>query len=167
MDGFGTGGVVRLEGRWRFVAAVLVIPLFDAALGYLAFPIVWWLGNHGAYRPISFPQAALAFGTLAGALGLLVMITAAVPIAVWLIRRGQRSIQHFVVAGAVLGNLPFAVYLSIELLFTSMHLIGGTLAEHLSPTAELLAGGLRAVLIGSSMGIASGVVFWLIARPQR
>jgi hypothetical protein len=149
--------------RWRLVAAVVAIPLFDALLGYLAFPIVWWLGDHGAFRPVSLEQAALDFGTLAGALGLLVMIAAGLPVTYWLLRQGQTSIQRLAVAGAVLGNLPFAVYLCFVLLFTLLHLFMGTLAEHLSPTAELLAGGLRAVFIGSVMGAASGVMFWLIA----
>jgi hypothetical protein len=149
--------------RWRLVAAAVAIPFFDALFGYLAFPIVWWLGDHGAFRPVSPEQAALDFGMLAGGLGLLVMITAALPLAVWLIRQGRTSIHHFAVAGVVLGNLPFAVYLCVVLLFTVLHLFTGTLAEHLSPTAELLAGGLRAILIGSVMGAASGVMFWLIA----
>jgi len=52
------------------------------------------------------------------------------------------------------------------LIFTFLHLIAGTLAEHLSPAAELLAGGLRVVFIGSVMGAVSGVMFWLIAGPQ-
>lgn len=161
--------VVSLDSnirRWRFVAAVVTIPLFDALLGYVAFPMVWWLGNHGAFRPVSPQQAALGFGTLAGVLGFLVMITAALPITLRLIRHGQTSIHHFAAAGVVLGNLPFAVYLWAVLVFTVLHLFAGALAEHLSPTAELLAGGLRAVLIGAVMGAASGVMFWLIARPQ-
>ena len=153
-------------GRWRFVAAVVAIPLFDALLAYVGFPVVWWLGDHGASRPVSPQQAAQAFGTLAGAIGLLVMITAAVPVTIRLIRHGQTSIHHFAVAGVVLGNLPFAVYFWVVLLFTFLHLLNGTLAEHLSSTAELIAGGLRAVFIGSVMGASSGVMFWLIAAPQ-
>jgi hypothetical protein len=149
--------------RWRLLAAVVAIPFFDALLGYVAFPIVWWLGDHGAFRPVLSEQATQDFGMLAGGLGLLVMITAALPIAVWLIRQGHTSTHHFAVAGVVLGNLPFAVYLCFVLLFTLLHLFMGTLAEHLSPTAKLLAGGLRAVLIGSVMGAASGVMFRLLA----
>ena len=152
--------------RWRFVAAVVAIPLVDALLGYVAFPIVWWLGDHGESRPVSFPQAALAFGTLAGALGLLVMITVALPVTLRLIRNGQTSVRHFAVVGVVLGNLPFALYLCAVLLFALLHLLAGTLAEHLSPIPALLAGGLRAILIGSVMGATSGVMFWLITGQE-
>jgi hypothetical protein len=162
--------VVSLDsktGRWRFLAALLATPLFDALLGYMAFPMVWWLGNHGAYRLNSPDEVALHFGALACVLGFLVMGTAAIPVALRLIRRHQTSIHHFAVAGVALGNLPFAVYLCFALFFTLMHLLNGTLAEHLSPIPELLAGGLRAVLLGSIMGAASGVMFWLIAGHRR
>ena len=152
--------------RWRFVAAVVVIPLVDALLGYLAFPLVWWLGNHGASRPVSPEQTAMAFGALTGGLGLLVMITAALPVTLWLSRRGRTSLHHFAVAGVALGNLPFAVYLWVVLGFTVLHLIGGTLGAHLSPPAELLLGGMRAIVIGSVAGAASGVMFWLIVNPR-
>jgi hypothetical protein len=150
-------------GRWRFLAAVLAIPLFDALLGYMAFPVVWWLGNHGTYRPISPDEAARHFGLLACVLGFLVMFTAGIPVADTLIRRRQTSVHHFAVAGVALGNFPFAVYLCVVLFFTLMHLLNGTLAEHLSPIPELLAGGLRVVLLGSVLGAASGFMFWLIA----
>ena len=152
--------------RWRFVAAVIAVPLVDALLGYVAFPLVWWLGNHGAFRPVSSQQAALAFGTLAGVLGLLVMITAALPVTIRLVRRGRTSLRHFAAAGAVLGNFPVAVYLWIAFGFAIVHLLAGTLGEHLSPPGALVAGGLRAVLIGSVMGAVSGVTFWVIAGPH-
>jgi hypothetical protein len=112
------------------------------------------------------PLDSLAFGMLAGVLGLLVMITAALPVTLRLTRRGQTSLHHFALAGVVLGNLPFAVYLWVAFGFTLLHLAAGTLGEHLSPPAEVMAGGLRAVLIGSVIGVASGVTYWAIAGPR-
>lgn len=149
--------------RWRFLAAVVVVPLFDALLGYLAYPIVWGLGNHGSARVVSPKDPALAFAIWGLVFGCLVMVTAALPLAIWLIHRGHTSIEHFILAGIALGNLPFIVYLAIVIGATVRHLIGGTLAAHLSPIADLLMAGLRAVLIGSVIGAASAVVFWLIA----
>jgi len=148
--------------RLRFLAAVLGIPLFDALLGYVAAPVVWWLGNHGAYRPVRPDEVPLRLGLLTGTLGFLVMFTAGIPVAVWLMRRRWTAIHHFAVAGILLGNFPFAGYVCMALYFTVMHLFMGTLAEHLSPIPELLAGGVRAVFIGSVMGAASGVMFWLV-----
>jgi hypothetical protein len=150
-------------GRLRLLAALVALPPVDALLGYLAFPIVWWLGDHGAFRPIASDGMALWSATVAGALGLFITITAALPVTWWLIRRGHTSAPSFALAGVVLGNVPFAAYLCFILRATLEHLVAGTLGNHLSPAAELLAGGLRVVVIGSTMGAASGVMFWFIA----
>ena len=152
--------------RWRFAAAVVTVPLVDALLMYLGYPIVWWLGNHGSAQVVSPEDPALAFAIWGIVFGFLVMVTAGVPLAIWLIQRGHTSIEHFILAGIALGNLPFVVYLAFVISATVRHVIGGTLAAHLSPIPDVLMGGLRAVLIGSVMGAASGFVFWLIAGPQ-
>ena len=104
---------------------------------------------------------------MAGGFSVLLMITATAPIAIWLIRRGQTTIRHFALAGAAVGNLPFAAYLCLVLALTIAHLIAGTLGQHLSPPGALLVGGLRVILIGSGIGAASGVVFRLIAVRDR
>ena len=108
-------------------------------------------------------RVSVAMAMLGGSLGLLVMITAAAPIAYWLERRGRMSLRDFALAGALVGNAPFAAYLCLALAATLTHLIAGTLGDHLSSTGELLAGTARSLLIGSYMGAASGAVFWLIA----
>jgi hypothetical protein len=151
----------------RFLVALIAIPLFDTALAYYGFPILWWLGDQGRGRPVPEQQPAQAFALLAGGLGVLVMITVTAPMTIWLMRRGWTTIRHFALAGATAGNLPFALYLCLVLVFTIMHLIAGTLAEHLSPPVDLLAGAFRALLIGSLIGTASGVGFWLIAVRDR
>lgn len=153
----------RIDGG-RFLAAVVAIPLADALLGYAVFPVVWRLGGHGQFARPS-PEAAVSFGVICGVFAFLVMITAGIPATSWLSRRGRTSVLHFAGAGAALGNLPFAAYLWVMLGFTISHLVGGTLDEHLSPIAELVKGGLRALLIGSAAGIVSGSMFWLIAGP--
>ena len=107
------------------------------------------------------------FGALAGVLGLLVMVTAAAPIAYRLERRGQLSLTHFTVAGALVGNAPFAAYLCMIAAATVVQLIAGTLGRHLSAAGDLLDGAARALLMGSYLGAASGAMFWLIAiRPS-
>jgi hypothetical protein len=148
---------------WRLLAAMFVIPLFDAGLGYASFPVVWWLGNHGGFRPIDPQQAAFAFGIVNGVLGLLVMLAAALPVTFWLVRQGHTSVGTFALAGALIGNLPFAAYLYLVVVLTFMHLAAGTLAQHLASPAALLVSGLRGILIGSATGALSGIMFWLIA----
>jgi hypothetical protein len=149
--------------RWRILVTLVALPLFDAVLGYAAFPMMYRLGNHGAFRLASPEQVSFNFGVMAGVLGFVIMITLALPAASWLTRSGRTSVRHFAFVGTVLGNLPFAFYLYIALVFTVVHLVQGTLGEHLSPMSELLAGGVRAILLGSFIGGASGIVFWLIA----
>ena len=56
------------------------------------------------------------------------MVTAGVPLAIWLIQRGHTSIEHFILYGIALGNLPFVVYLAFVISATVRHVIGGTLA---------------------------------------
>lgn len=74
-------------------------------------------------------EIATAPGDPTVELGLLVMITAALPITIRLVRRGRTSLRHFAAAGAVLGNFPFAVYLWIAFGFAIVHLLAGTLGS--------------------------------------
>ena len=148
--------------RWRLLIAFAVLPPFDALLAFVGFPAVWWLGDHGASRLLDPDQAARAFAILAGVLGILVTICGAVPVTFSLLKRGPVSLAQLLVAGVALGNAPFAAYALILLPFAILHVIEGTMSEHLVPLPDLLAGVLRAVLIGSVMGTASAVVFWLV-----
>ena len=150
-------------GRWQLLAAVVLIPLLDAVLGYVTFRLAWRLWNQGGVPSVASLQLPMNFAVMAGVLGLLVMMTVALPVSFWLIRRGQTSVRHFAVAGVCLGNLPLAVYLWLVLVVAFVHVVQGTLREHLSPVSELLAGCSRAICVGSVIGAASGIVFWWIA----
>jgi hypothetical protein len=153
----------RLDRR-RLLLAILLLPLFDALLGYTTLP---WLLRADRWGADSSNEASAMFGALAGVLGLLVMVTAAAPIAYRLERRGQLSLTHFTVAGALVGNAPFAAYLCMIAAATVVQLIAGTLGRHLSAAGDLLDGAARALLMGSYLGAASGAMFWLIAiRPS-
>jgi hypothetical protein len=149
----------RIDRR-RLLMAILLMPLFDAALGYTTVPFFLRTGVQVAAdsNPVSTLMAMWS-----GLLGFFVMITAAAPVTYWLERRGRTSLGDFTLAGVVVGNAPFGVYLCLALAATLTHLIAGTLSQHLSSPGEIVAGGARALLIGSYMGAASGAMFWLIA----
>ena len=67
-------------------------------------------------------------------------------------------------AGLILGNVPFALYLVVLILpATISHLVMGTLSQHLVPVSALLPGAFRAILIGSIFGVISAAAFWLMA----
>lgn len=146
----------------RFLVALLVLPFADATLGFTAYPVVWWIGDRGA-RMVEPSQGAGPVAVLSGVLGLFVMIAAAAPVTGWLYRRGRTSIRDFTLAGAVVGNLPFAAYLCFVLAMTVLHFTAGTLREHLSSPGQLLAGGAGVLFLGSVLGGASGAMFWLLA----
>jgi hypothetical protein len=146
--------------RGRLLAAFALMPLVDAALGYLGFPLVWALVKDGAAT--ADPHAAIVFATLAGILGVLVTLCGALPVVSWLMRRGPVPYTQVLLAGLALGNAPFAVYVAMLLPFTVLHLASGTLWDRLIPLSALAAGTLRALAIGSAMGMLSATVFWFV-----
>ena len=144
------------------LAAFGILPLVDALVAFAAFPAVWWLSDQGGFQLADPIEAARAFGILSGVLGLLVTLCGAVPVVFWLMRRGPLSAGQLAIAGLALGNVPFAVYLLALVPFAIGHLAAGTMSQHLIPVSELLAGTLRAVAIGSTLGVTSAIVFWFI-----
>ena len=147
--------------RLRLLVSFAMLPVFDALLGYLAFPLVFRLGDQGTALLVDERQAARAFGLFAGMLGLLVTVAGAIPVVFWLMRRGRLSLAQLLIAGLILGNAPFAVYLAVSIAAAVTHVLMGTISEHLAPVSALIAGGLRVITIGSAFGTASAALFWL------
>ena len=148
-------------GRARLLAALVVLPLVDALVAFLGFPVVWWLGNHRTGS--IYPQpAAVGFAILAGVIGLVMTLCGALPVVWSLAARGPIALKQLLVAGLVLGNAPAAASLLFIIPITLGHVANGTMAEHLLPVSELLAGSLRVLAIGSAMGMISAAVFWVL-----
>jgi hypothetical protein len=97
-----------------------------------------------------------------GILGFLVMLCGGLPAIYSLIRRGPVSLPQLLLAGAALGNLPFAIYAGAMSLFAVEHFLIGTLSEHLIPAAGLVTAAISTIAIGSGMGIVSGAVAWVV-----
>jgi len=74
-------------------------------------------------------------------------------------KRGPVTLGRLVLAGVALGNAPLALYALAAAFFAILHIAAGTMSQHLMPLSSLLAGALRAVLLGSAMGAASAAVF--------
>ena len=147
--------------RGRLLAAFAVLPIVDAFAALVAFPLVWALGDDGPSYAAR-PGAAMAIATLAGILGLLVTLCGALPVVTWLMRRGPVRFNQLLLAGLVLGNAPFAAFLAMVLPFALIHLASGTLWDRMLPLADLVAGTVRALTIGSAMGVLSAAVFWFV-----
>ena len=143
------------------LAALAVLPIVDAIVAFLGFPVVWWLGNHRA--GFVYPQqAAAGFAVLAGVIGLFVTLCGALPVVWSLLKRGPIALKQLLVAGIVLGNVPAAASLLFIIPITVGHVANGTMVDHLLPVPELLAGILRVLAIGSAMGMISAAAFWLV-----
>ena len=140
----------------RVAIALLLMPFVSAALGFLLFPLLA-LTMEG--RPADMIDGAVAFGLGMGIAAVLVIVFGALPLLVWLLKRGPVTLRHALLAGAVLGNLPWVPF-AIRLL--SM----GLGWEVLTGGHQWLLGAWRAVLFGSAIGMASAGVFWLLAGRQ-
>jgi hypothetical protein len=145
----------------RIVAAFAVVPVVVFVVARLGFPIVWYMsGNHG--QIISPGDPATPFAALTAFVGLLVTLFGAVPAFVWMKQRGPVSLSRAIGAGVVLGNTPMVAIALGALYFTLLHIIGGTISQHLSPARDVIAGFARISAIGSVLGGISASVFWLV-----
>jgi hypothetical protein len=148
---------------YRLWIAFAVLPFLDALMGFVSFPLVWYIGDHNG-RLHDPAQAARGFALLSGLLGLAVTVGAVVPaVLVLLMTRGRVTFPQVIAAGLVLGNAPFVMVVGRFVLPTILlHLAEGTMSEHLIPVSELVAGTLRVLAIGSVFGAVSAIVFWFI-----
>jgi hypothetical protein len=140
----------------RVFVAFLVQPLVAALCGFLAFPIVEVTGRplYGGYAT-DVGEAALAFGLGTGLVGLFVALLAALPLFVWLRRRGPITLKKTLISGALLGNVLTVVVVVLAVL-------GRPGINAQSPTYGLF-GGIRAVVFGTAVGMTCAAVFWWIA----
>lgn len=148
--------------RGRLFVGFVILPFANALMAFVGFPVVWWLGGQLGQMTEPF-VAARAFAILAGFFGFLVTLGGAVPAVLWRLRYGPIPLRHAVVAGLLLGNAPAALWGLAAAGFAVAHAAAGTLSQHLLPISDLAAGTLRLLTIGSTLGVASAVLFWLVA----
>jgi hypothetical protein len=133
--------------RSRLLLGFATLPVVDAGVALLVLP-----------RGLAVVVAVV---------GVVMTVAGAVPVVYWLMRAGRLRLMNLLLAGLALGNAPFAWYIiGLILPFTLMHLVMGTLWEHLLPFSLLIAGSARAVAIGSFFGVLSAAVFWLVTARR-
>jgi hypothetical protein len=144
----------------RILAAFTTVPIVVFVVTRVAWPIVWYMsGNSG--QIISPSDPATSFAALTAFVGVLVTLFGAMPVFVWMKKRGPVSLWRTIGAGIVLGNTPMVAIAIGALYFTVLHIIGGTISQHLSPPMDVIAGFVRLSVIGSVLGGISACVFWL------
>ncbi len=134
----------------------------NALAGFLVFPLLWYTGGHtGQLHDAA--KAARAFGLAAGLVGLVVTLGGAVPAVFWLMKRGPVTLWRLIAVGVILGNAPFVSYVfRLVWSLTLMALHGEPISRHLAAIPDLIAGTLRALAIGSTLGTLSASVFWFV-----
>lgn len=157
----------RPDHTLRLWAALALLPFITATIAFFAFPLLWALGGH-AGRPADPGHAAVMFSFVAGLFGLVVTFGGAAPLAFWRLKRGPIPLRQSLVDGLVLGNAPFVLYVvALILPFTVLHMVMGTMSGRWLSVSELVFGTLRAVTIGSVLGMASGAIFWFLGIRER
>ncbi len=141
----------RRQELWVFLG-FLVQPLVAAIFGFVAFLLIV---DDGRTVPPSGStlsgsvSAALAFGLGTGMVGFFVTPLLALPLFVWMRRRGPITLEKTLIGGAALGN-------ALTILVPVMALVRWPGIN--SPSVNF-----GAVVFGTAVGVFCAAVFWLIA----
>jgi len=136
----------------RLLLGLAVQPVVAAVLGFLSFPLIDFSGR--LLEP-GFPVDRLDAG-MAMAFGLAIAATlltlfGALPAVAWCLSRGPLTRTQTLLAGAILGNVPFAVIVPLAYAHESSRL-----------ATFWPVGALRALVFGTFFGLAGAAVFWMI-----
>jgi hypothetical protein len=145
----------------RLFAGLAVQPFVAAALAFMLFPVVDYTGRplYGGF-PADPVDAAISFSFGVGIVALAVTVCGAVPTVLYLLKRGPLSLKKVLVGGVVLGNAPFI--LVVTAVFATQ-VARGTMSPDIGRLFYGLQGVVRAIAIGSYIGVGSAAVFWLVA----
>jgi hypothetical protein len=113
-------------------------------------------------RPVDALHTAVALGTSVGIAGLLVTAFGAFPALMWLLSRGPVTRRHALISGAVLGNVPGALIVSALAISRARQGV----MPGLSDLTYGPAGAIRAMVLGSLIGVAAAAVFWWLAGQE-
>jgi hypothetical protein len=111
-------------------------------------------------RPIEPLQAAISLGLAVSIIAVAVTVFAAVPTVILLNRRRWVSLGSLLLVGAALGNLPFALIVSV---LTGKHLANGTMSSEVGSLWFGVPGAARSIALGLVCGITCALVFWTVA----
>ena len=150
----------------RMMGAYVLMPFVAFVLAYVAEMTLW--GHAGTYvtgttvhTGGSAPAAiALSLAMAAALMAVFVTIFGAVPLVLWLIRRGRVSLRQALIAGAALGNAPAAVLLVLILIH---HIGRGTMPDNPGDVWYGARGAFRTITEGMFVGMGCAAVFWVLA----
>jgi hypothetical protein len=143
--------------RARLTGGFIAMPVVAALVAYVGFPLVEWSG-----RPLwgggrSAPDAAIAFAAGVALVAIVVVPVAVVPAVLWLLRRGPVTLESTLIGGFAFGILPVVIWIAIAVPSSGKGL----------SAVYGVAGLIRALFIGSTIGVLCAAAFWLIVTAGR
>ena len=157
------------EQRWVLVG-LIVQPLVAALFAFVTWPIVeaTRLPPHAKFTGSTLGHA-IAVAVQLGVIGFFVAFCAALPLFLWLRRRGPITPGKTLVGGALLGNLPVAFVLLLvalrALLLVAFPVLGGP-PSPTTPMDEPFVGMIVTTVYPTAIGVTCAAVFWRIVGPH-
>lgn len=153
-------GTLSPFGELRVLLGLAVQPFVTALLAFAIFPVVEYTGRllYGG-SPSDSVDAAISFAAGVGIVGLVLTIFGALPSLAWLLKRGPVTRRQALISGALLGNVPGVIIVGA----LAFRRVSQSAIPGLSELTYGPAGAVRAIAIGSFLGVASASVFWWLA----
>ena len=153
------------------LVGIIVQPFVAALFGFVTWPIVAAirLSPHAKFAGTTLGNA-FAVAVQLGVVAFLVAFCAALPLFLWLTRRGPITFSKTLISGALLGNLPVAFVLLLialrALLLVAFPALGGPPPPTPIPLDEPFVGKILLPLFPTAIGVTCAAVFWRIVGPD-
>lgn len=144
-----------LRDESRLVVAFLLLPVVNVSVAFVGALIIQWVFDLGWADPL---DAAVAFTMAVGIAAVLVTGVCALPIVLAFIAWGPVSFRQLVIAGAVLGNVPYA----LGTLLAFVNLGRGPLSPGPGQETFGIQRVMMAIALGSLMGVQSAATLWIV-----
>lgn len=145
--------------KCRRLLGCVLLPPSAAAVGLATYDGLWHLGLLPNGSPIHSLDAAESLGLGITVLAV-VMLGAVLPGIAWLNRTGRLSIRPLLVLGAALGNGPLGLIVAVVALVAIQR---GESMPDIGRNWEGPGGALIRIVLGSTTGMGSALVYWLVA----
>jgi ABC-type dipeptide/oligopeptide/nickel transport system permease component len=152
----------KSRAELRLVAGFALLPPTAALLIFLISLVSWkmGIGIFSGGKPTDPLQAAISLALAIAIIAILVTVFAGVPTVMLLARRRPVTLRSLLLAGAALGNLPFALIVSAIAVQRSL---SGTIEPDISALWFGVPGAARSIGLGLVCGTTCATVFWVIA----
>lgn len=135
----------------RILVGLALQPFVTAGVAFMLFPVLLLdrTGQAlGGGVPGDVTQAAASVAVTVGLASVPLAMVGALPMFLWLTRRGRVTLPRALMAGVAVGNVPIVV--------------GSLLAGAYGPIETA-----RTITYASAIGLTGAAVFWLVVSPTR